>query len=514
MAKETNELDVLAPQRWGLPTEAVNDLAERLRRIWSRFRSCFKTKTRDPSEHAFVYLRGVLTMETKRNYANIARRVIDPEDDGQNLQQFMSDSPWSGRAVFDQIQAEICQRPELSGGMLTLDESGDKCSGDQKAGAARQYLGRIGKVDMGQVGVGVGYYKDGTWTLADAELYMPKCWFDDDHAELRKRCHVPDDRTFKTKPELGLEMIKRAKRNKLPFEVVGCDCLYGRDSQFRADLEAEKIIYVADVPADTHVYLNKPVVGVPETPPGKKGRPFSLPQVVSDDKPVEVRTMATRSDMVFQSIGVRHVERGLLVYECATRRVWTITEKGQVREEWLFIRRESDGTHSYSLSNAPADGSTEARLRARLSSAEASAEALAEVTPLSHLALWRSWRYFAERIFQDEKSEGGWDELEARKYRAWVHHTALTALALWFVAETRLDWAQAHPRDPELVRQLEVEVLPALSMANVRELLRAVLPLKQLSPEEATRLVVKHLFNRSCSTRSRLKAQRRIRGPT
>jgi len=90
----------------------------------------------------------------------------------------------------------------------------------------------------------------------------------------------------------------------------------------------------------------------------------------------------------------------------------------------------------------------------------------------------------------------------ARKYRAWLHHTALDALALWFVTETKLDRAQAHPRDPELLSQFELEVLPALSMANVRELLRAVLPLDQLSHEEATHLVVKHLVNRSRSTRS------------
>ena len=69
------------------------------------------------------------------------------------------------------------------------------------------------------------------------------------------------------------------------------------------------------------------------------------------------------------------------------------------------------------------------------------------------------------------KTEAGWDELVARKYRAWVHHTALDALALWFAAETKLDWSQQYPRDSELTRQLEVAVLPALSMANIRELL-------------------------------------------
>lgn len=484
------EQNVFDPLRWGLPIDAIHDLATRLRRIWSRFRGCFKTQTRDTSKYAYVYLRGLLTMKTQRNYANIARRVVDLDDDGQNLQQFMSDSPWSGQMVFEQIQAEIGQRPELRGGMLTLDESGDKCAGEQKAGAARQHLGRIGKVDLGQVGVGAGYYKDGIWVLVDAELYLHQRWFDKQHVKLRRRWHIPTGQTFKTKPELGWEMIQRAKQNRLPFQVVGCDSLYGRDKQFRADMDAAGILFIADVPANTQVYLDKPIVGVPETPSGKKGRPYSRPRVLSDDKPVEVRTLTTHPDMAFQPLEVRHVERGVLVYDCAARRVWTVTDAGQVREEWLFLRREDDGSCSYSLSNAPAN------------------------TPLTQLARWRSWRYFAERIFQDEKSETGWDELQARKYRAWVHHTALTALALWFVAETKLDWAQAHPRDSELARQLEVEVLPTLSVANVRELLQAVMPLKQLSPEEATRLVVKHLVNRSRSTRSRLKKQRRNRGPT
>ena len=115
-------------------------------------------------------------MRTGRNYANIARRVIDPGDDGQNFQQFMSDSPWSAGAVFDQIQAEVRQRPELRGGMLTLDESGDKKAGNQSAGVARQYLG-----------------------------------------------------TFS--PKSQLEAL-RAKSNGLPFHVVGC--FYGRDSHLGA----------------------------------------------------------------------------------------------------------------------------------------------------------------------------------------------------------------------------------------------------------------------------------------
>ena len=56
-------------------------------------------------------------------------------------------------------------------------------------------------------------------------------------------------------------------------------------------------------------------------------------------------------------------------------------------------------------------------------------------------------------------SETGWDELMARKYCAWIHHTALDALALWFVAQTKLNWQAAYPRDPALIEQLELLVL-------------------------------------------------------
>ncbi|MCL0103951.1 transposase [Dehalococcoidia bacterium] len=153
--------------------------------------------------------------------------MIDPGDDGQNFQQFMSDSPWSAGAVF---QAEVHQRPELRGGMLTLDESGDKKAGSQSAGVARQYLGRLGKVDLGQMGVALGYYQAAVWTMVDAELYLPEEWFDQAHADLCCRLHIPPDRTFS--PKSQLEMILRAKSNGLPFHVVGC--FYGRDSHLGA----------------------------------------------------------------------------------------------------------------------------------------------------------------------------------------------------------------------------------------------------------------------------------------
>ena len=147
------------------------------------------------------------------------------------------------------------------------------------------------------------------------------------------------------------------------------------------------------------------------------------------------------------------------------------------------MQREADGDVAYTLLNAPLD------------------------TPEQSLIEWSCQRFFTERAFQDAKDELGWNEFQAMKYRAWEHHMALTALALWFIAETKLDWRTTYARDPELAKEMEVEVLPALSTANVREMLKAALPITQLTPDEATELVARHLVNRARSTSSRLQAQ-------
>ena len=106
------------PRRWGLSSEAIGTLGERLYEFWQRFRGCFKTSTRDTSACAYTYLRGQLTMDGERNFANMARNMTG--DDGQALQHFMSNSPWSGPEVFRQIQAEITATPALAQGSTLI----------------------------------------------------------------------------------------------------------------------------------------------------------------------------------------------------------------------------------------------------------------------------------------------------------------------------------------------------------------------------------------------------------
>src|SRR5262250_1404027 len=259
-ADESCEPALHAPQRWGLSAEAVAHLGDRLYQFWLRFRGGFTTRTRDTSEHAYDYLRAQLTMDTERNFANMDRTLHG--GDGQALQHCMSNSPWSGPAVFEQIQGEMTAPPALAhGSTLILDESADAKAGTHNAGASRQYNGRLGKVDVCRVDTCLTYANGGLWAMVDGELFLPEEWFGAAFAQTRHALGIPPDRTFETKSQLGLKMIKRVKAKGVPFDLLACDALYGRDSQFRADLAVAKVQYAAQVPADTLVYLREPQVG-------------------------------------------------------------------------------------------------------------------------------------------------------------------------------------------------------------------------------------------------------------
>ena len=434
------------------------------------------------SPYAQPYVSALLRMESERTFTNIGRQVGMP---GQNIQHFMTNSPWSAAAVLRQVRREIAARAELqSGGVLILDESPVKKAGTKTAGAARQWNGRIGHVDLSQVGTFLAYANGPVWTWVDGELFLPERWFSPELADERERLGVPTDRAFQTKVELGWQMIRRVQAEGLPFEAVGCDELYGRSGWLRTRLDAARIVYLANVPADTRVYPEPPRLEVPATPPGHIGPRFKRPRILATTPAIEARALAARPDAAWHRIRVRPVERGELADEFAAWLVWTIRDDA-VAQEWLLVRRTSQGKCSYTLSNAPPD------------------------TPLERLARLRCQRYWVERANQDAKSEAGWDELQAQKYRAWEHHLALTILATWFVAETKLDWARDHPRDPSLTADLATDRLPDLSVANVRAMLRAAMPLPDLTADRAAALVVEHLVNRTRSRRSRRMRQLR-----
>jgi len=435
----------------------------------------FRTRTHDKSEYAYRYVSGLLRIEDRRNMANIARKTGMGE---QNTQHFMSNSPWSGPGLIRDVQNNIKQHPEFQGGaMLVVDESAEQRAGDYSAGTGRQHNGRLGKIEMSQVGVFAALVTPRVNSWIDGELFFPASWFEEGYTDKRKKAGIPEERAFETKPELVWRIVQRLLANGVPFEAIAMDDLYGRNVQLCKHLDGAGIEYYGDIPSNTVMYLDKPQIVYPIT---KRGKPSKKYQVVAQHR-CTASELFNHPRMEWADITLRPNERGQLQARFGRCRVWLV-DRGQCHQKWLLIRQDKKQI-TYTLSNA---------------SPQISLETMA----------WRkSHRYFVERSNQDEKGELGWDEFQAIKYLAWQHQLALTILASWFIAETRLDWMQRFQHDPALLQQYEVDVLPLLSVSNVRELLRAAIPLPQLSTQQAVDLVIKHLANRTRSRKSRLRKQ-------
>ncbi len=132
-----------------------------------------------------------------------------PDSNYQQLQHFISHSEWDGKAVMRDVARNTNQNLESLKGEkgLILDESGNEKAGEKSVGVARQYIGNVGKVCNSQIGVYAGLSRAEKISLVGAKLYLPKEWTSD-----KKRCEkagVPkEERKYRTKPELGLEIIE------------------------------------------------------------------------------------------------------------------------------------------------------------------------------------------------------------------------------------------------------------------------------------------------------------------
>ena len=159
-----------------LTVEDIRAQAEALVEFHGKYASFFQTKTRDNASLALEYLKGQLLLKGKRNMSQMATEITDSNE--QALSHFMSNSPWDDGRLTIQIGQDAVALIGPAGALI-LDESGNPKQGDKSVGVARQYCGRLGKVDNCQVGVFVAYAQAGQTTLIDKRLYLPQAWTDD-----------------------------------------------------------------------------------------------------------------------------------------------------------------------------------------------------------------------------------------------------------------------------------------------------------------------------------------------
>lgn len=201
--------------------------AERLVEFAQPFTAC--PARREQREHARTYLAGLTSDLARKNTESIAYRH-DQERHG--LQHFVGSS-WDHHPLVRELARQVGRELGTPEGVIVFDPSGFPKKGDASAEVQRQWLGRLGKVDNGQVGVFMAYASGREHALVDVRLYLPKSWAKD--RVRRKRCGIPQAVRYRTRHELALEML-RETGPRLPHAWVTGDDEMGRSLRFRAEL--------------------------------------------------------------------------------------------------------------------------------------------------------------------------------------------------------------------------------------------------------------------------------------
>jgi hypothetical protein len=187
------------------------------------------------------YLAGLLAPRD-RNKTLTALARAEPVNGAQHpavqrLQFFLSESRWDADRVnarrLELLRADPATAPH-GGGVLVIDDSGDRKDGVKTAHVGRQWLGRYGKTDSGVVTV--------TTLWADERVYYPV------HAvpytPARHFAKGKDDPRFQTKLAIGADLAIRAQATGFAFRAAVADSAYGDQDGFRAELAEAGLPFV------------------------------------------------------------------------------------------------------------------------------------------------------------------------------------------------------------------------------------------------------------------------------
>ena len=120
------------------------------------------------------------------------------------------------------------------GGVLVIDDSGDRKDGTKTAHVGRQYLGRYGKTDNGVVTVTTVWADERVYYPVHAVPYTPAKHF----------AKGKNDPAFRTKLAIGADLAVRARAAGFTFRAVVADSAYGDQDGFRAELAEAGLPFV------------------------------------------------------------------------------------------------------------------------------------------------------------------------------------------------------------------------------------------------------------------------------
>jgi SRSO17 transposase len=376
-----------------------------------------------------LYLRGLLEQGPRKSLEPLVGR-LGGDADYQSMQQFVADSPWDPALVVKAVAERVAG--EIGVEAWVLDDTGFPKDGKDSPGVKRQYSGTLGKTGNCQIGVSVhAVGKDGTVPLGWA-LYVPEDWCEDQ--QRRRKAKIPDEVVFRTKSELGVELVERASGWDVPRAPVLGDHAYGGNTWLRDRLDEAGCQYVLSVGPDTKVFEQ----GTSFEVPPRKRKGGRAPTRLQPDRKAELigeligrlgpdsaQTVTFRdgpdgepvtSRFIFACVHAAHQWR-------ADQIKWREGAEVPPREEWLIAEwpEGEDEPTDYWLANLPAD--TEPERLARLA----------------------RMRWKMELDYKQLKGELGLDHYEGRSWLGWYHHTAMVTAAHGFLTLERLNPFRPRP---------------------------------------------------------------------
>lgn len=350
--------------------------------------------------HLGTYVRGLLSDLPRKSVEPIALKAGTPV---RTLQEFLKDHVWDFAQVRQRLQGDAATLlPTVAaddlGTVGLIDETSAVKQGTKTPGAARQYLGCVGKVDNGIVTVHLGVCRGTYQSLLDFELYLTKAWAAD-----RPRCReagIPDDVVYRPKWQIALEQLDRAQAQGVRLDWLTFDEEYGKRPGFLAGLDQRQQRFVGEVPRSFSCRAAPRSGRRPEE--GSKGRPAEE----------VVRHASVFRGQAWQVLRLQRRTMEDQVWRVKAARVWLSSAKGwSAGTSWLiWASNDATGEEKFFVSNAPVE------------------------TPVETLVRVAFRRATVEHAFRLCKSELGFSHFEGRNYVALMRHLSLSLVALAFVA--------------------------------------------------------------------------------
>lgn len=375
------------------------------------------------------YCMGLLTPAERKSVEPLAAVTAPSRVSAQHqsLLHFVAQSPWSDARVLARV-LELTL-PSITANepieAWIIDDTSFPKKGKHSVGVTRQYSGQLGKQDNCQVTVSLSIANASASLPIAYRLYLPKDWAAD--PARRTTAGVPEEVSFKTKPEIALDQIRAALATGVPPGVVLMDAGYGADTGLRSSITGLGLTYIAGIQPHTSVWTrtNPPP---PVKPWSGRGRPTSRMVRGTLHQPQSAEDLAVSLPAeTWETISWREGSADVLFSRFARVRVRAAhrdyNRSAPREEEWLLIEwpSEEEKPTKYWLATVP-EGITFDRL--------------------VELAKLR-WRI--ERDYQELKQELGLGHFEGRGWRGFHHHATLCIAAYAFLVAER---ARIPPSEP------------------------------------------------------------------